>query len=433
MTVTATVPAGQKFVQALLLDPAGEPQAQALEAKTEGGRARVVVPKVTVWSMVVFEFSGTFAVPPARPRFSEAVDQAKAEEGRKGAGQALGFDPLKPTETLGGSKTHWVFETNSGFNSVPARGITDPDAGDGLAQIRDAEEKSVYVGRTWMGPFPAGKYLAHLRIKLEDKAATARKQHLQMRVLIHGITDTNVNFGTAGYNYPPERTLLADNQYHDYDLAIECPKDGLAPCLIGSASTPDEGDQRFFLDRITWDLLERYTDARQAESVKMAAPAGLQVGGAPGLDVLVVKGWTWDTYRLGTVLPALAGADRVTEVWANTGEALNFPQKYEDVYKHDVVVLCNVGVFGLQYEGRKILRDFVEAGGGLVVLGGSYTLGQGNLAQTYFEDLLPLQVVDKRDVQRSATPLALKAGKGRWWPGCPRHCGSRARSCTGGT
>ena len=417
--VAAEVPPGQKLTRVFLLDPSSDAQAGPLETAVVEGWARVTVPKVTLWSMVVFEFSGTFPVPPSRPRFSEPVDLAKAEAGRKGAGKPLGFDPLKPAEAVGSSMKRWVFETNSGFNSVPARGIADPEAGDGMAQVRDTGEKSVYVGRTWMGPLPAGKYVAHLRIKLEDKANPPRRQHLQMRLLIHGIIDTNLDFGTPEANYPPERTFIMDNKYHDYDIAIECPKDGLAPCLIGGASTPDEGDQRFLLDRIVIDQVERYTDARQAETVKMEAPASLKPGGAPGLDILVVKGWTWDTYGLGSVLPALAGADRVVSLWSNTGEALNFPQKYEDLYKFDVVVLCNVGAFGLQYEGRKILKDFVEAGGGLVVLGSSYTLGQGNMAQTYFEDLLPVQVTDKRDVQQAAAPLPLKPGQGPLLDGVP--------------
>jgi len=412
ITVSARIPPGQELTQAFLLEPSAEVQAQPLPVRKNGAVAEVTVPQVTLWSMVVFEFRGDFPLPPPRPRFTEPPDPAKVEEGRRGAGKPLGFDPLKPTEVPGGSKTRWVFETNTGFNSVPARGVDDPRAGDGLAQIRDAGEKSVYVGRTWMGPLPAGRYVAHLRIRLDDAANPPRRQHLQMRVLIHGIIDTNVNFGTADYNYPPERTFAADNEYHDYDLPIECPKDGLAPCLIGIASTPEEGDHRFFLDRIVIDQLERYTDARQAEAVAMQPPAGLRPDGAPGLDVLVVKGWTWDTYGLDRVLAALTEPNRITEIWSNTGEAIDFPQKYEEIYKCDVIILCNVGAFGLQYEGRKILKDFVEAGGGLLVLGGIYTLGQGNMAQTYFEDLLPVQLTDKREVEAAQAPLPLRPGRG---------------------
>jgi uncharacterized membrane protein len=359
--------------------------------------------------MVVVAFEGKFAVPAAKPRYTEAPDPKKVAEGRTGAGKALGFDPLRPDDHGAVKANQWNFETDSGYNSVPARGIADPDALNGVAQVREKGEKGVYVGRTWMGPLPAGKYVGHMRIKLEGPG----KQTLGMRLLIHGIIDKNINFATAEYKRTDEaHTLIADGKYHEYDIEFEAPKDGLAPCFIGGAGSDAPDENRFLFDRILIEQIERYTDAQLAQKNPMQPPAELTVGGEAGLDVLVVKGWTWDTYRLGEVLPMLASADRITERWSNTGEAINFPQKYEELFKYDVVVLCNVGAYGLQYEGRKVLKDFVEAGGGLVILGGSYTLGQGNMAGTYFEELLPVALGAARDVQRAVAPLPLKAGKG---------------------
>ncbi|OPZ82454.1 MAG: hypothetical protein BWY76_02708 [bacterium ADurb.Bin429] len=359
--------------------------------------------------MVIFQFKGKFTVPAAVPRFTEAPDPKKVEEGRKGAGKAMGFDPLRPDDQGKESKTVWTFETDSGYNSVPARGIADPDALNGVAQVRDKGEKSVYIGRTWMGPLPAGRYVGRMRIKLEGPG----KQSMNMRLLIHGIIDKNIGFATEEYKRTDEaHTLIADGKYHDYSIEFEAPKDGLAPCFIGGAYTEAPDDNRFLMDRIVIEQLERYTDAQLALKNPMQAPDGLLVGGEPGLDVLVVKGWTWDTYKLGEVLPMLAGADRITERWSNSGEAIEFPQKYEELFKYDVVVLCNVGSYWLQYDGRKVLKDFVEAGGGLVVLGGLYTLGQGNIAGTTLEELLPVTLAGGREVQRAATPLILKAGKG---------------------
>jgi uncharacterized membrane protein len=410
VTVTATVPAGQKLVQAFLLDPFAATEAQSLPVKLQGDRAQVTVPQVTLWSMVVFEFSGAFPLPPPRPRYTDPPDPAKAEAGRVGIGHPLGWDPANPAASAGGNKTHWVIETDGPYNSTPARAVDDPDAGNGLAQIRDSGVKSIYVGRPWVAGLSAGKYVAHLRIKLEDHATPTRRQHLSMRVLLEGVSDHTVEFGTPEYKYPPERTFIVDNKYHFYDLSFECPNDGTWPILIGSASTPDDGDQRFFMDRMEIDQVEAYTDAVREKTVQMAAPAGLTPEGAGGLSILCANGWTWDTYGLDTVLPAVAGADHVTSLWSSGGEVEKFPQKYEDLYKYNVVVLCDVGAAGLQYAGRRVLRDFVKAGGGLVVLGGLYTLGQGAMNQTYFDELLPIQITAGRDVQRAAPPLPLRPG-----------------------
>jgi uncharacterized membrane protein len=234
-----------------------------------------------------------------------------------------------------------------------------------------------------------------------------------MRLLIHGIFDKNYDFATAAMKRTDEaHTIIEDGKYHDYDIAFECPKDGLSPCFIAGTGTEQPDTTRLLMDRILIVQTERYTDAQLAEMNPLPIPDGLMVGGAPGLDVLVVKGWTWDTYKLDAVLPALTAADRITEIWAVTGEAASFPQKHEDLYKYDVVVLCNVGAYGLQFPGRKCLTDFVTAGGGLLVLGGLYTLGQGNMAGTGLAELLPVTLTDGREVQRAPQPLALKPGKG---------------------
>ncbi len=409
VAVRVTAPAGQQLARVLLLDPTAGDAPRELAGKAAGGRVDVTVPQVSVWSMVVVEFTGKFTVPAAPPRFTEAPDPKLVEEGRTGAAKAMGFDPLRPDDH-GQVKQHvWNFETDSGYNSVPARGIADPDALNGVAQVRDTGEKSTYIGRTWMGPLPAGRYVGRMRIKLEGPG----KQSMNMRLLIHGIIDKNIGFATAEYGRTDEaHTLIADGKYHDYSIEFECPKDGLAPCFIGGAYTEAPDENRLLMDRILIEQLERYTDAQLALKNPLQPPAGLRVGGEPGLDVLVVKGWTWDTYHLGAVLPLLAGAERITERWSGTGEAIGFPQTYEELFKYDVVVLCNVGAYGLQYEGRAVLKDFVEAGGGLVVLGGLYTLGQGNMAGTYFDELLPVTLGAGGEVERAPAPLILKAGTG---------------------
>ena len=72
------------------------------------------------------------------------------------------------------------------------------------------------------------------------------------------------------------------------------------------------------------------------------------------------------------------------------------------------------------YPGRAALRDFVNAGGGLLVLGGNFSLGQGYFANTFLADLLPVTVAAIRDVQQASPPLTLRpaqAGLARALPG----------------
>ncbi|MHB9132613.1 MAG: glutamine amidotransferase [Armatimonadota bacterium] len=413
ITVKVKVPKGQTFTRAMLLNPLTGVTAQELSAKIKGEWAEIVVSRVDSWALVVAEFAGAFTLPAEMPRYSEPPDPVKVAAARQGAGVAPGSDPMRPEATLAKKvTTEWVYETDTGYNSCPARGISDTDALNGVAQVRDAGETSAYVGRSWLGPFSPGKYTASLRIKLEDKADPPRAQSAMMVLYQYpnGKGEaTNNYFATADARLPENRTLIVDGKYHDYEIPFEI-KVGMPISIIGGINTKEKGDHRFLLDRIVIKQIEAYTDTKLAEMNPLVAPEGLQPGGAPGLDILVAKGWTWEAYQLDQVLPALAGGDRVASLWSDTGEIIGFPQKHEDLYKYNVVMLTNVSAFGMNYQGRKVLRDFIQAGGGLVILGGAYTLGQGSFADTFMDDLLPVQVSGVKEVVHADKPLILAPG-----------------------
>lgn len=433
VTVRLNVPAGQTLTQVMLVDPRRDTPVP-LTLRREGDWVVLTVPEVDGWSMVVAEFSGRFTLPAPRPRFTEPPDPAKVAAGRGSESGPAPRDPPRPDASgVKPDKTFFeiqsqhkgqpdltalkpnqlLFETDGGFNSVPAKGIADPVAMNGLAQVRDTGVKSAYIGRSWIGPLTPGKWRARLRIKLEDTAAVPRRQSVTFHVFCnHKTFDFNIQFATADAKLPKEQTLVADNAYHYYDIPFELKTTVVGhPCIIGTASTPDDGDQRLLLDHMILEQDAAYTDVQFQAANPKPVPAGLKVGGEPGLDVLVVKGWTWETYGIDKVLPPTGGTARVTELWSGTGDADKFPQSHEELFKQDVVFLVNIGAMGMGYDGRKVLKDFVEAGGGLVVLGGLYTLGQGDIKDTLLEPLLPVEL-SRRDVHRTEPPLALTAVTG---------------------
>lgn len=147
---------------------------------------------------------------------------------------------------------------------------------------------------------------------------------------------------------------------------------------------------------------------------KATMPAGLQVGGEPGLDVLVVKGLYHYTYRVSEALKLAASAARVTECTTR-----DLPKDYAALFRYDVVVLVNMGADAWDADGHRRLADFVNAGGRLVVLGGVFTLGQGFFKGTLLEQVLPVSVRQARDVYQLPTPLALGAQKNVAFAGAP--------------
>jgi hypothetical protein len=141
-------------------------------------------------------------------------------------------------------------------------------------------------------------------------------------------------------------------------------------------------------------------------------PAGLAVGGEPGLDVLLVKGFYHDSWRLPQALQALANA-RVSQC-----SARNLPKDYPDLYRYDVIALVDMGAEYWDANGLQRLADFVRAGGRLVIFGGPFTLGQGFFSGTPLEAALPVTVRAARDIFQAPKPLALRAA-GKPLPGNP--------------
>jgi len=402
VVVRVQVPGGQTVTKAMLLNPRQGEQATPLVITVGGGVAEVTVPQVEVWSIVVFEFSGSFTLPPPREQFTEVPDPAEVEAGRLAADPVVG-GPLTPEELAG--HRPWSYETDGGYNGVAAHATTDPEAGNGLAQVRYSTESSITVGRSWLGPFPPGQYVARMRIKLEDTNVPTHSQILYMLNYFPpaGSPPVPVNYATSDLGYPPERTLLADGVYHDYELPFEVQQAGHVH-LIAEAYAADPAGTRLLMDRIAIEQLEAYTDAQLDPSPPPPPP--VEIGGAPGLDVLIVKGFTWYAYRLPE---AWGSGARVQELWWRDGVVSGFPQQLEDLAPYDEVILADMDVSVLSLEARRALRDYVAAGGGLVLLGGPYAFGQGFLSGTYVEDVLPVSVSLVRDLQQAAGPLVVTA------------------------
>ena len=72
---------------------------------------------------------------------------------------------------------------------------------------------------------------------------------------------------------------------------------------------------------------------------------------------------------------------------------------------YDVIVLANIpAAAALADAGLEVLYDYVTHGGGLLVLGGSHSYGQSKLTGTRMEEMLPVQVKERRDIVKLKDP-----------------------------
>jgi uncharacterized membrane protein len=131
----------------------------------------------------------------------------------------------------------------------------------------------------------------------------------------------------------------------------------------------------------------------------------LLVEGAPGFEHSFLKrAWTEDTGLEIDSIVRKGKNEQGTDTFyiqasRSRSNALTsgYPQRAEDLFVYDALVLANVEGNQLSREHLESTRRFVsERGGGLLVLGGRSFLRQG-LAQSPLEEVLPLELVDRGD------------------------------------
>ncbi len=143
------------------------------------------------------------------------------------------------------------------------------------------------------------------------------------------------------------------------------------------------------------------TPARE-EPAAGNVPAGLAIGGVAGLDVLVVNGMYHKPYGVRAALQAVAPQARVSDCTTR-----DLPVTREAVFAYDVIVLVDMPASAWSPEGQRLLAEFVRAGGRLAVLGGPFTLGQGDFRTSPLAAVLPVELRSGRDVYALAKPLPL--------------------------
>ncbi len=210
-------------------------------------------------------------------------------------------------------------------------------------------------------------------------------------------------------------------------------------------------------DYVKLEQLSDFSDAEIAQRMKYVPQTTPLPAGKAGLDVLVVNGLFNELYRLPETLAlfgqvreltdaaqklpdnpdAVLAADdnlpgneavRVRYATVKVGEGTftlrNYPKTYAELCQYRIVVLINVDATWLQFTGRAWLRDYVNAGGGLLVLGGNFSLGQGSFAGTFLADMLPVTVSHGRDLLSaslvSQAPRLLCTPRGSAKPSPPR-------------
>ena len=191
----------------------------------------------------------------------------------------------------------------------------------------------------------------------------------------------------------------------------------------------------------SWCVLGRpWVAAFALWGLTLASPAAEPEAPPPAVAaprrIHIARGLWWQHWRLHEAA-ALAGGADCDASWdvfgdphgySGCGRALSdFPKTDEALRRYDLIVLTGIRAAALPPDAQKRLCAWVEAGGGLLVLGGVHGFGAGGWHGTPIEAILPVEIGGASDLTRSDAPLALAtspAGKavlgadGSWGAAC---------------
>lgn len=130
-----------------------------------------------------------------------------------------------------------------------------------------------------------------------------------------------------------------------------------------------------------------------------------------GFNVVWVQGMFYDRYGIDGALRRIPGASAIESVpyGGLLSEGLkDFPMSYDEMLRQDVVVLADAAATAFDDATAERLKDFVEAGGGLLVFGGPWSLGKGGYRGTKVGKLLPVETVGAGDFRLAPAALRLE-------------------------
>jgi len=327
----------------------------------------------------------------------------------------------------------WVYAATWSRDPGVAR-VADAEGLDGKALEYPKTDKTwsnwyTFTSGYTMDYLP-GEYEVRYRLKVEEN--TSRDVLFDLGVENGGV-----------WEHPRGTDFTAPGKYQEfvYPFTIKLP-------VLNICTVRKHAGSRAWIDRIMVIRKRRYTETEQLAFSKFQRPAHPALVAHEGLNVWFVKGLYYQHYHLHELLEqqgahityawytrgqrgsALAGVPleglppkkAVTAAPANPDEEKRAdtepppppPGPYDVALRFDLIVLCDVDAECLTVPQRAMIQDFVTAGGGLLVVGGPFAFGHGQLAQSeLLSPLLPVDITGEYDLQPFPTAVPLQPVRGK--------------------
>jgi uncharacterized membrane protein len=199
---------------------------------------------------------------------------------------------------------------------------------------------------------------------------------------------------------------------------VALPKDGSAITVKVRATATEPGSRmfKFRVAPLDGELVTQNNTREAAVQVRDAREKILYFEGEPRWEMRFLRRAVADDKNLEVVALQRTADNKYMRLFVNEPEspdelAMGFPKSREELFAYRGVILGSVEASAFNGDQLQMIADFVQRrGGGLLMLGGARSFGEGGFGGTPVADALPLTIDPRTQASEPNTFMRLKIG-----------------------
>jgi uncharacterized membrane protein len=199
---------------------------------------------------------------------------------------------------------------------------------------------------------------------------------------------------------------------------VKLPADGSAVTVKVRATATEPGPRlfKFRVAPLEGEVVTQNNSREATVQVRDAREKILYFEGEPRWEMRFLRRAVADDKNLEVVALQRTADNKYMRLFVNEPDSPNelvngFPQTRDELFKYRGIILGSVEAAAFSGEQLQMIADFVDRrGGGLLMLGGARSFGEGGYGGTVLADALPLAIEPRTQASESTTFLRLKVG-----------------------
>ena len=248
-----------------------------------------------------------------------------------------------------------------------------------------------------------------------DRVTTPRSV-LKDALLFIDVVITNSGYGgrTVTVDVEDDGRIIGSQQ-------VALPRDGSAVTVKVRATATEPGSRmyKFRVSALEGEVVTQNNSREAAVQVRDAREKILYFEGEPRWEMRFLRRALADDKNLEVVGLQRTADNKYMRLFINEPESpneliLGFPKTREELFAYRGLILGSVEASAFSGEQLQMIADFVDRrGGGLLMLGGARSFGEGGFGGTPVADALPLAIDPRTPAAEPTTFLRLKVGPTR--------------------